>query len=388
MKKKILFVTKALWIGGIETALINLLNNLDYNKYEVSLLVVKAELDVKDRICPQCKILVVDRDVMITFNKPYKYKRLFHLTEETEHPSKLHQALMWTVPIIKCVENGLYIDYIKSLLKNQYYDTVVIYSDIVAELAVRAINADQYLMFYHHGAMRHVYHDRIAYKKCKKIIAVSQNLAQRLQAFVPQYANKIIVIHNLTDVSEIIRKGKEVCDDTFDPNRYNIVSVGRIAYEKGMDIAVAACNELVNRGFKNIKWWIIGGGPATQEIMEQICALNIENYISLVGMKKNPYPYIRQADLYVQPSRIEAFGLTIKEAMVFGKKIIATNTDGAREILADEKLLCDSDEHCLADAIEMQIQQDPNTNAQNGDHIRRKLEQENRQIIECLEKLL
>ena len=55
MKKKILFVTKALWIGGIETALINLLNNLDYSKYEVSLLIVKAELDLKDQICSKCK---------------------------------------------------------------------------------------------------------------------------------------------------------------------------------------------------------------------------------------------------------------------------------------------------------------------------------------------
>lgn len=388
MKKKILFVTKALWIGGIETALINLLNNLNYDKYEVSLLVVKAELDVIDRICPQCKIFVVDRDVTVTFDRPYKYKRLFHLTESTDHPSKLHRALMWSVPIIKYIENGLYITYIKSLFKNQHYDTVVIYNDVVAELAVRAISADQYLMFYHHGAMRHVYHDRIAYRKCKKIIAVSRNLARKLQISVPKYANKIIVIHNLTDVGEIIRKGEAICDDIFDSDKYNIVSVGRISYEKGMDIAVSACNELVNRGFKNIKWWIVGGGPAMQEIMEQICALNIENYISLVGMKKNPYPYIRQADLYVQPSRIEAFGLTIKEAMVFGKKIIATDTDGAREILADEELLCNSDEHCLADAIEKQIKQSLNPNIQNGDHIRKMFEQENRQIIDCLERLL
>lgn len=386
MKKKILFVTKALWIGGIETALINLLNNLDYSKYEVSLLIVKAELDLKDQICSKCKLLVADRDVMITYGKPYKFRKLFHLTETAVRPSKLHRALMWTVPIIKWVENSLYIDYIKSMFKNEHYDTLVIYSDVVAELAVRAITADKYLMFYHHGAMRHVYHDQIAYKKCEKIIAVSNNLAEKLKVFVPQYANKIMAIHNLTDVDGIISKGQDHCEDIFDPTQYNIVSVGRISHEKGMDIAVSACDQLVKRGFKNIRWWIVGGGPAMQELMEQVSALKMENYILLVGMKKNPYPYIKQADLYVQPSRIEAFGLTIKEAMIFERNIIATNTDGAREILKNKGLLCDIDEQSLANAIEKQIRSNLNTKTYSLN--RNMIEQENYQIIKRLEMLL
>lgn len=69
MKKKVIFVTKALWIGGIETSLVNLLNHFDYDKYNVTLLVIRAELDLLGQIHPKCRVLVVDRDQTVTFQK-------------------------------------------------------------------------------------------------------------------------------------------------------------------------------------------------------------------------------------------------------------------------------------------------------------------------------
>ena len=90
MKKKIIFVTKALWIGGIETALVNLLKYFDYDKYDVTLLVLKAELDMLDQIPPKCRVMIADREKTVTFQKRYGYSRLFHLTEETDSPSRLH----------------------------------------------------------------------------------------------------------------------------------------------------------------------------------------------------------------------------------------------------------------------------------------------------------
>ena len=181
MKKKIIFVTKALWIGGIETALVNLLNYFDYERFDVTLLVLRAELDMLEQIHPKCRVIIVDREKKYSFEKEYKYKKLYHLTEKTENPSKLHRIMMWSVPLIKWTENRLYIRYIRKMMKQEYFDTAVIYSDVVAETAIRAIKADKYLMFYHHGAMRHVYHDAIAYKQCEKIIVVSSNQAEELK---------------------------------------------------------------------------------------------------------------------------------------------------------------------------------------------------------------
>ena len=155
MKKKIIFVTKALWIGGIETALVNLLNNFNYKKYDVTLLVFKAELDMLRQIHPKCRVLIADRDEMVSFKEMYRYSKLYHLTEEPKNPSRLHKMMMWAVPAIRWAENRLYIRYIRKLMQREMFDTAVIYSDVAGETAVRAIKAEKYLMFYHHGAMRH-----------------------------------------------------------------------------------------------------------------------------------------------------------------------------------------------------------------------------------------
>lgn len=338
MKKKIIFVTKALWIGGIETALVNLLNNFNYKKYDVTLLVLKAELDMLKQIHPKCRVLIADRDETVSFQEKYRYSRLYHLTEESENPSRLHKMMMWTVPVIRWTENRFYIRYIRKMMRGERFDTAVIYSDVAGETAVRAIRADKYLMFYHHGAMRHVYHDRIAYKKCEKIIAVSQHQAMALRSYIPKYAYKIVAVNNLADIKGIREKSKKTIQQNFEGKKFNIVTCGRVSKEKGMDLAIDACYKLILRGYKNIRWWIIGDGPVYNEIKDQIQRLNLENYVYLVGMKENPYPYIEKADLYVQPSRFEGYPMSILEALILKKIVVATANKGAEEML--KKLNC------------------------------------------------
>ena len=353
MKKKIIFVTKALWIGGIETALVNLLNHFNYDKYDVTLLVLKAELNMLKQIHPKCRVFIADRDETVSFQEKYRYSRLYYLTEEAENPSRLHKMMMWTVPVIQWVENRFYIRYIRKMMQGERFDTAVIYSDVAGETAVRAIRADKYLMFYHHGAMRHVYHDKMAYKKCEKIIAVSENQAKKLKEFIPAFANKVFVIHNLVDVAGILEKSNSIVSETFDSSKFHIVTVGRIAKEKGIDLAVCACAELVKKGVSGIQWWIVGGGPEAENIRDMIKQLNLEEYICMTGMKDNPYPYMKRSNLYVQPSRIEGYPMTILEAMILGKVVISTDNPGAREIITNDKMgvLCNCSPKAIADMI-------------------------------------
>ena len=107
MKKKLIFVTEALWIGGIETALVNLLNRLDYGKYEVTCLVLRGELDLAGRLPPGCRLLVADRERGNSFDRPYGFRRLCHLTEIPTNPSRLHKALLWAVPALRWLEKWL-----------------------------------------------------------------------------------------------------------------------------------------------------------------------------------------------------------------------------------------------------------------------------------------
>lgn len=353
MKKKIIFVTEALWIGGIETALVNQLNRMDYEKYDVTCLVVRGSLEIADRITPRCRLIVSDREQTFTFPSAYKYSRLYHLTEESANPSRLHRAMMWAVPAIKWIENRLYIRYIRANLKNEHFDTCVIYSDRTAETAVRGIRADRYLMFYHHGAMRREYHDEIGYRKSKQVITVSEKTLDALKAFRPKYAHKITVLHNIVDIENVLKKSRGLPALTFPEAGFNLVSCGRLSEAKGYDWAIAAMKSLLDRGYTDLQWWIVGGGPDEEKLRKQIDEAGIGDHFHLLGMQSNPYPYIAKADLYVQPSRYENYSVVILEAMALCKPILATIPAAQMQIKSGKNgLLCDADPERIAAAIE------------------------------------
>ena len=390
MKKKIIFVTEALWIGGIETALANLLNRLDYEKYEVTCLILRNDQTMAPRLPKRVRLVVADRHQTVTFRKPYRYARLFHLTEESSNPSRLHKAMMWVVPAIKWVENRLYLRYIRENLKNERFDTCVIYSDRTAETAVRGIRANKYLMFYHHGAMRREYHDEIGYRKAEKIIAVSNAVEQKLRDYRPHYAHKTMTIHNLTDVEGIRRKAEEPIPEVFSQEQFHIVSCGRVSREKGMDLAVEACAQLVKMGHDSVHWWIVGGGPMEQEVRDKITELHMENYVTMLGMKNNPYPYIKRADLYVQPSRFDGYPMTVLEALNVGQCVVSTDSGGAKEMLAEgvTGLLCPISGDGIAVCVNSLLR-----DVQRLSELRRKvaaldMDAMNRKIMDQLEKLL
>ena len=352
MKKKLIFITEALWIGGIETALVNLLNRLDHDRYDVTCLILRDCQEMAYRITPRCRLIVSDRQHPVTFREGYRYKRMYNLMEEPQHASKLRR-LIWRVLrlILRAPEARRYAAYVKKQMGVEHFDTAVIYSDRAAETAVRAVSADRFLLFYHHGAMRKEYHDELGYRRAEKVISVSEALAEKLKAYRPRYAGKIIAVNNLIDVAGVREKSLETPETVFPKDCFNIVSCGRLASAKGMDLAVAACAKLVNDGLTDIRWWIVGGGPEEPSLRAQIRALGVERYVTLLGMQDDPYPYIRQADLYVQPSRFEGHCVTVLEARLLAVPILATR-NAAEEQIEDGKTgrLCKPDSASIADA--------------------------------------
>ncbi len=194
----------------------------------------------------------------------------------------------------------------------------------------------------------------------------------------------------MTNAEQIRKKALQPIAEVFDETKFNIVSVGRVSHEKGMDIAVRVCSELVADGFDNICWWIVGSGPAMQEVKNTIAETHMEDYIITVGMKGNPYPYIRRADLYVQPSRYEGYPMSILEALVLGKPVVSTNNNGAKEILDDGKtgMLRQADASVLADAIETLLSDNEKYEMlkENVDKI--DFECQNKRCVDMLEKIL
>lgn len=386
MKKKLIFITEALWIGGIETALVNLLNRLDYDRYDVTCLILRDCQDMVCRITPKCRLIVSDRQHPATFPDAYRYKRMYNLMEEPQHASRLRRGI-WHILrlLLRAPEARRYAAYVKKQLNGEHFDTAVIYSDRTAETAVRAVSADRFLMFYHHGAMRREYHDTYGYKKADKIIAVSEKLAERLRLYRPQYRDKIIAVNNLIDAAGVREKSLESLEAVFSKDCFNIVSCGRLSPAKGMDIAIDACARLVQNGYTDIHWWIVGGGPEEASLRAQICVLGMEDYVTLLGMQSNPYPYIAQADLYVQPSRFEGYCGTILEARLLAVPILATRNAAEEQIVNDETgSLCDPNAASIADAAAL-LYREPERRQAFRDALRgHDFEQDNAAILQKL----
>lgn len=357
MKKKVIFIHSALWIGGIETALVNILNRFDYEKYDVTCLILSNHTEFAHKIPKQCELLVADRFSESSFSRKYKFSYLSKIIEKPQNVSHL-RLFVWRLLdfFIRPVEERLYAQYIRKNMPQNGFDAAFLFSSGICGTAVKAVDAKKYICFYHYSDLRRVFHDSKGYEKCSRIFAVSQNIADKLNAFMPEYANKIEGLHNLVDTVSIKEYAEKEPEQHFCGDTFNIVSCGRLNKDKGFDLAIKACKSLLEKGL-NIKWYVLGGGPEEASLKNQAKECGVKDTIIFLGSCINPYPYMKQADLFVQSSRIEAFGLTITEALALGVPVVSTKTDGGTEIITDGEngILCDISWESIESAVERAI---------------------------------
>ena len=113
----------------------------------------------------------------------------------------------------------------------------------------------------------------------------------------------------------------------FDKEWINILTVGRISSEKGQDMIPEITRKILDMGYK-IRWYIIGDGNMRSKLEALIQKNHVENYVTLFGVQKNPYCYMKSCDIYVQPSYTEGYSTTICEAGILGKAIVGTKPSG------------------------------------------------------------
>ena len=145
-------------------------------------------------------------------------------------------------------------------------------------------------------------------------------------------------------------KNENGFNDSF--NGVRILTVGRLSKEKGQDLTINVLDRLKNEGYK-VKWYCIGDGPEKDNYKQIIKNLKIETDYILLGSKLNPYPFMKQCDIYVQPSRHEGYCITLGEARCFDNPIVTTNFTGAKEQIKNEVtgLICDTSEEGIYKSI-------------------------------------
>lgn len=342
--KKVLFAVKNMNVGGVEKSLLSLLNTLDRTEYEVDLLLLEKYGGFLDAI-PDWVNVIVCKDYASIKDEvnlpPVQVIKAYLQNGRIGRAAKLLAAYART----KVSKD--YSFYYKAVFSTvgklpKHYDVAVSYTSIISYLTWFVnfhVDADEYIGWIHFDVSQ-IEPDRkmllYLHEKMKKIFVVSQSALDAFTAMFPELKEKSELRYNVVDKKRILAFAEEPVESIRQPGVKTIVTLGRLTSEKGQDIVPAVAEKLKQAGLP-FRWYLIGDGGLRKRIEEKTKELGIENEVVLLGTKTNPYPYLKQADLYVQTSVHEGFCITLAEAKVFDLPIVSTDCAGAHEQLDGQK---------------------------------------------------
>ena len=331
-KKKILFSCYGLGIGGIEKCLVNLVNALPEDRYDVDILLMNPEYDFLDQLRRPVRFLEMFDYVANVHETMPEIRRRGGILR---NPGL---TLRWCLFRLELKFGRKPWRWFRSLPER--YDVAVAYSqnDLSAYYVIDKVKADRKVFWYHNGAYERggwqYERDKAYYPKFDYAVAVSTDCANVLRERFEFEQGRLIVLRNICDADTIRTRAGAFVPDSFRDGPFHIVTVGRMTVEKGASLAVEACRILREQDF-DICWHWLGDGNQRDVIQCVIAQYGLERHFILEGNQENPYPYVRNAQVYVQPSHYEAYSTTVTEARVLGVPIVTTDVGGMRDQLAD-----------------------------------------------------
>ena len=361
MKKKILFMTQYLQTGGVERSLLSLLHELDYEMYEVDLLLFDYSGVLFSQIPREVNLLP---PLYETFSMPLKkaVPQLIRGKQYSLLAAKLFSALAGRMSrgVGTAARWSVYRYTLHATEK--MYDTAVSYLDFFCNYyVIEKVKAKRKIVYNHmdyHYSLGQGWPapdlDGKVFAKSDSIVCVSESAGDSLKQYFPEISSKVKVIPNRVSQAAIRRQAEESIElkEEFEVG-YTIVTVARLVEEKGIWEAVEACKMLVERGVP-IRWYWIGDGPERRSLDDRVKEDRLERFFHLLGEKANPYPYMKNSTVYVQPSRTEAHCVAVEEALALGCPVVVTDISSFHGQISNMEtgVIAGSSPTGLADSIE------------------------------------
>ena len=295
-KKDLLFTSYSLGVGGIESALINLLDRINYDKYNVCLVLEKKEGAFLSRINKN----VVVKEFRVSENKNVILRKLINYTKR----------IMFTI------------------LNYKNYDFSCCYATYSYSGNKLSKISSSNNSIYVHSNYRYLYNeeefreffDNRNIDEFKNILFVSNESKNDFLKTYPKLINKTKVFNNFVDISKIEKLSVEKTLEKKPKNKKLFVYVGRL------DDSSKKLSRLIDIADKidEVEVWIIGSGPDKEMYEEEVKEKKLEKKVKFFGLKSNPYPYMKNSDYVILTSDYEGFPVTFLEAIVLNKNIITT----------------------------------------------------------------
>ena len=321
--KKVLFVAPSLTVGGMERVMAALADKLVQNEYDVTIMLLDTDDALKEELDPRVRVI----------KKPYKD----HFGRNIPYiRHKLYDDGMWET---RAAPEKLYRYYIG----DEKYDVeIAFFRGLCVKIVSGSSNKDAAHFAWVHNDFRRAkgYQNNFsdmrqvfeAYSRFDKVVCVSKEAKDGFVETIGDTDN-LTIIYNMLPVEKIIDRAKEDAPLGISRGKLHLVLVARMEDKaKGQLRLISAVSKLRSQG-EDITLALVGGGQDEQRIREEIQKRGASDYIEALGEKKNPYPYIKDADLLVCASYYEGFNLTVAEALILGTPVLSTRCTGPCEIL-------------------------------------------------------
>ena len=337
MKKKVIFRSGSLRMGGLERVLIEVLQTVDREKFDIYLVI--------DDDCGEENIFEKDipKDIRYFF---LKSEELIRETEKYKAKKKnIIYKLIYNLMMEK--ENRVMYKNMQEILKELGEIDVMVDFDGGASKYIEKLDIKKKIVWIHNsipnlkkkaGKIRR-FGKRL--EKYDRVVAICDEMKEEIENLYPSLKGKVRRIYNpfnferieklMNDKSELTEEQIEMLNEDY------CIAIARLDnIQKDFLTLVRAYKVVKDSGIRD-KLYIIGDGPSKEEIKNEIKKLNLEENIKLIGLSKNPYVWLKKSKLFVHSSKYEGLPTVLIEALICNKMIISSNCPtGPKEILKNE----------------------------------------------------
>lgn len=307
--KKLLFAAYSLDVGGIEKALVTLLNELQKKDYEITLVLEKKEGIFLEELNPQIRVITFTPNN----NKNVLKRKFINLVRQVKFALKYKNRFDFAASFATYSNSSAYVA--RTASKNSalwgHADYLTLFKGCVEE-------------------MKEFFKQK-RYNRFKHIIFVSKEGKESFIATFPEMKEKTKVCNNLIDNLKI----EELANEKIENKKEEIttfLNVGRHdERQKKLSKLIEASKKLKTEGY-NFKVLFVGDGQDTEKYKEMVKQNNLEEQIIFLGRKQNPYPYFKISDCVILTSDYEGYPVVFIESMILNKPIITTKVSDYEDV--------------------------------------------------------
>lgn len=350
MRKKVLFIIGNLETGGVSKSITSLLNVIDRKHYDVSLMVVNPTGAFSSLIPVDIRIITDNRWIALTSG----FSGLRLLMAQRQYLLTIGHLLRLCLSRISKAKAGRLLAKLMPRMDEEFDAIIDFNGQHQLYYMVDKLRAVKKITFFHSDYSKWPYYysaDKKYFQKVDRIFSVSDECVDVLKQWFPAQADKIGMMENIVALPLLDKMAAEPVDD-IRSDKPVLLTVGHLCENKGTSWAIHAASILKERGI-DFEWWFIGASENYELYKKLVADLGVADRVRFLGIKVNPYPYIKAASIIVHPSRFEGKSIALDEARLLCKPVVVTNFSTVKDQFTDrfDASICEMTPECIADAI-------------------------------------